>query len=186
MDRRVAKTRAILVDTMLELLRTKSFSKITVNDICDTAMVSRSTFYTHFEDKFFLLNAAIDKIIERLNHETESADIPSRPHAMLTAVYKESKLFKNIFVNDQSEELQKYFFDHCYTDLMTLLQEQKEKGRVFSEKEEVIAAFYAGGISSLLRWWIVAGFPISVDEIAKGQDRMLEPLFNMNETVLLK
>ena len=99
---------------------------------------------------------------------------------MLTAVYKESKLFKNIFVNEQSEELQKYFFDHCYTDLMILLQEKKEKGLVFSEKEEVIAAFYAGGISSLLRWWIVAGFPISVDEIAKGQDRMLKPLFDMH------
>ncbi len=180
MDRRIAKTRALLINTMLELLRTKSFAKITVNDICDMAMVSRSTFYAHFEDKFFLLNAVMDEIIERLNHETESADIPSRTHAMLTAVYKESKLFKNIFVNDQSEELQKYFFDHCYTDLMALIQEQKEKGRVFSEKEEVIAAFYAGGISSLLRWWIVAGFPISVDEIAKDQDCMLEPLFDMH------
>jgi putative transcriptional regulator len=60
-------------------LRTKSFAKITVNDICDTAMVSRSTFYTHFEDKFFLLNTAIDKIIEQLNHETETTDIPTRP-----------------------------------------------------------------------------------------------------------
>ena len=176
LDRRVAKTRTLLVNTMLELLRTKSFAKITVNDICEAAMVSRSTFYAHFEDKFCLLNTAIDEITKRLNRETETANIPNRPHAIFATVYKESKLFKNIFVNDQSEELQKYFFDHCYKDLLVLLQDQKKNGRIFSEKEEIIASFYADGISALLKWWIVSGFPVSVDEISRSQNNMMAPL----------
>lgn len=176
LDRRVAKTRTLLVNTMLELLRTKSFAKITINDICEAAMVSRSTFYAHFEDKFCLLNTAIDEITKRLNRETETANIPNRPHAIFATVYKESKLFKNIFVNDQSEELQKYFFDHCYKDLLVLLQDQKKNGRIFSEKEEIIASFYAGGISALLKWWIVSGFPVSVDEISRSQNNMMASL----------
>jgi len=178
LDRRVAKTRTLLINTMLELLRSKSFAKITVNDICDAAMVSRSTFYTHFEDKYFLLNTAIDEIIERLNREVESTDMQNNPNAMLVAIYKESKLFKNIFINDQSEELQKYFFNHCYNDLLALIQKGKEEGHTFSEKEELIATFYAGGISSLLKWWITSGFSISVDEISKSQNKMLEPLLS--------
>ncbi len=31
------------------------FSKITVDQICEKAMVHRSTFYKHFDDKFRLL-----------------------------------------------------------------------------------------------------------------------------------
>lgn len=45
-DQRVIKTRLLLINTMLDLLRNKSFVKITVNDICKTAMVRRSTFLT--------------------------------------------------------------------------------------------------------------------------------------------
>lgn len=180
LDRRVAKTRTLLVNTMLELLRSKSFAKITVNDICDAAMVSRSTFYTHFEDKYSLLNTAMDKMIERLNREIESADMAKNPNAMLAAIYKESKLFKNIFINDQSEELQKYFFSHCYNDLLALIEKKKEEGCIFTEKEELIATFYAGGISALLKWWITSGFPVSVDEISRSQNQMLKSLFFPN------
>ena len=34
-----------------ELLETQPYGKITVQDICDRAKVSRKTFYTHFHDK---------------------------------------------------------------------------------------------------------------------------------------
>lgn len=177
-DQRVIKTQLLLINTMLDLLQNKSFSKITVNDICKTAMVSRSTFYDHFEDKYILLNVAIDKIIRQLNEETERENFANRPHSMLLAIYKESKLFKNIFINDQSEELQKYFFNHCYSDLMELIQEQKQKGRLFTLNDDAIASFYAGGIASLTKWWIMSGFPISVDEMSDSQLRMLEPLLD--------
>lgn len=175
-DRRVIKTRLLLVNTMLDLLREKSFAKITVNDICEKAMISRSTFYAHFEDKYSLLNAAIDEIMRRLNAETESDNFADRPRSMLLAIYKESKLFKNIFVNDQSEELQKYFFDHCYRDLMALIQNRKQNGHILDLNDGAIASFYAGGVASLTRWWIISGFPISVDEMSDSQIRMLEPL----------
>lgn len=174
-DQRVLKTRRLLINTMLDLLRNKSFAKITVNDICKIAMVSRSTFYDHFEDKYFLLNVAIDEIMRQLE-ETVGENFANRPHGMLLAIYKESKLFKNIFINDQSEELQKYFFNHCYSDLMALIREQKQKGRLFTLSDEAIASFYAGGIASLTKWWIVSGFPVSVDEMSDSQQRMLEPL----------
>lgn len=177
-DQRVIKTQLLLINTMLDLLRNKSFAKITVNDICKTAMVSRSTFYDHFEDKYILLNVAIDKIIRQLNEETERENFANRPHSMLLAIYKESKLFKNIFINDQSEELQKYFFNHCYSDLIELIQEQKQKGRLFTLNDDAIASFYAGGIASLTKWWIMSGFPISVDEMSDSQLRMLEPLLD--------
>jgi AcrR family transcriptional regulator len=43
-DKRVTKTQKLLVDTMLDLLQQKSFSKISVNVICEKAMVSHPLF----------------------------------------------------------------------------------------------------------------------------------------------
>ena len=73
-DRRVVKTRMHMIQTTLELLRKNSFSKISVSDICEEAMISRSTFYTHFEDKFALLDACMEQIGQKLLHDTEAAD----------------------------------------------------------------------------------------------------------------
>lgn len=92
-DRRVAKTRMHMIQTTLELLRNNSFSKISVSDICEEAMISRSTFYTHFEDKFALLDACMKQIEQKLLHDTESADPRSRHNAMITAIEADARLF---------------------------------------------------------------------------------------------
>lgn len=108
-DRRIAKTRMHMIQTTLELLRNNSFSKISVSDICEEAMISRSTFYTHFEDKFALLDACMEQIEQKLLHDTESADPRSRHNAMITTIEADARLFRNIFINGRTEELQTFF-----------------------------------------------------------------------------
>ena len=108
-DRRVVKTRMHMIQTTLELLRKNSFSKISVSDICEEAMISRSTFYTHFEDKFALLDACMEQIGQKLLHDTEAADPRSRHNAMITAIEADARLFRNIFINGKTEEVQTIF-----------------------------------------------------------------------------
>jgi len=42
------------MNAVLKLLNRRNFEKITVNDICEEALVSRATFYAHFNDKYDL------------------------------------------------------------------------------------------------------------------------------------
>lgn len=55
-DLRVKKTIRDIQNGFIEVLETKSFEKITVNDICNASLIGRSTFYHHYQDKYDLLD----------------------------------------------------------------------------------------------------------------------------------
>jgi len=58
-DIRIAKTYAALISSYEELIKQKPFTSVTVAELCRSAMVSRQSFYSHFDDahefgKFYL------------------------------------------------------------------------------------------------------------------------------------
>jgi AcrR family transcriptional regulator len=55
-DPRVKRTRKLLVDAFFALLAEKGFQAISVQDIAERSTVNRATFYTHFEDKYALMD----------------------------------------------------------------------------------------------------------------------------------
>jgi AcrR family transcriptional regulator len=58
LDPRTKRTRELLLQAFMQLLLTKSFDSITVQEIADQATVNRATFYAHFDDKYALLDYA--------------------------------------------------------------------------------------------------------------------------------
>ncbi|WP_277408505.1 TetR/AcrR family transcriptional regulator [Lacrimispora xylanisolvens] len=62
MDRRIKKTRQLIMDTFIDLLSEKEFEKITINDIAERADINRGTVYLHYMDKYDLLDKCIEKI----------------------------------------------------------------------------------------------------------------------------
>lgn len=61
-DLRQRRTRKLLADALLSLLEERPLSEISVVDICQRAMVHRTTFYAHFDDKLALLRYAVDEL----------------------------------------------------------------------------------------------------------------------------
>ena len=58
-DIRIKRSKYELNAALYKLLKEKSFSKITVIDICETANINRMTFYNHYQDKYDLFNESI-------------------------------------------------------------------------------------------------------------------------------
>ena len=61
-DLRTTRTYLLLKNALLELLSKQSFDTIKVNDICNLAMVHRTTFYSHFSDKYELLDYCVNDL----------------------------------------------------------------------------------------------------------------------------
>lgn len=66
-DRRSLRTRQLLMGAMVELMRTKRYDAITVQEITEQANVGRSTFYAHFTDKDDLLVDGVRRMLITLD-----------------------------------------------------------------------------------------------------------------------
>lgn len=56
-DRRVLRSRRMLIDSLGRLLRKRDFNELSVQEIVDEADLTRATFYLHYPDKGSLLQA---------------------------------------------------------------------------------------------------------------------------------
>ncbi|WP_166626346.1 TetR/AcrR family transcriptional regulator [Jeotgalicoccus sp. S0W5] len=67
-DLRVQKTLRAIDQAMVELLKEKSFENITIQDISQTAMINRGTFYTYYKDKYEVIESYQAKMIDDIDH----------------------------------------------------------------------------------------------------------------------
>jgi AcrR family transcriptional regulator len=72
-DRRAARTRAMLQEAHVALIMKKGYEAITIQDICDTANVGRSTFYAHYKSKDDLRRSSFEHLRKLLVDQQRDA-----------------------------------------------------------------------------------------------------------------
>ncbi|QKX08704.1 TetR/AcrR family transcriptional regulator [Lactiplantibacillus plantarum] len=71
-DKRVLKTDYLIKKTFLALLNQKEIDQITIKSICDKALISKSTFYDHYTDKYTLLDTLVSEYAQNFESEIHS------------------------------------------------------------------------------------------------------------------
>jgi AcrR family transcriptional regulator len=87
-DPRIRRTRQLLQDALHNLMQTKAFDEISVQDISEAATVNRATFYDHYTDKYSLCDATIAGGFHRLLHQRNvqfDGTCPSAASAVILA-----------------------------------------------------------------------------------------------------
>ncbi len=172
MDRRTQKTRRALLLAMSELLETKRFNNITVQEIIDQANVGRSTFYAHFETKDDLLDALIEDIFAmlgggiRVSYEKDSVSTRQLPARELFAhVGDHHRLILGLMRAEHADALQDrikaYWSDR-------ILEAMKARGVSRTSRGvpvEIYAYQTASTLVSLLIWWLKNQMPYSPEQM---------------------
>ncbi|PCS06156.1 TetR family transcriptional regulator [Lactococcus piscium] len=164
-DLRVKRTNKLITQAFIKLLGSKTFDKITINDISDEAMINRATFYSHFKDKFDLFENIIDKflgdfadVLDTENLVEENAINVKKIEGALTKFYD--------FVNE-NPDLAKIFITHSNKEilskrLLTILSERYseifDSLDVRNEDLKIPTDFVVSYITSIfigtVNWWI--------------------------------
>jgi len=168
-DRRSQRTRHLLSAALVELIREKDYSTITVSDIIDRANVGRSTFYAHYRDKDDLFVGELDRVIEVLSqHIPNQEEIPFFPSlGLFRHVGEEYELYKSLLWGSGIDLLIK----HLQKSLSKRIEQGfQESGKEINIPLPILASFIAGSFLTLLKWWLenkMIYSPEEMDEIFK-------------------
>lgn len=75
------RSKSMIRSAFMELLREKSFEKISVTDIVSRANINRSTFYAHYPDMIGLLDEIQSEILARAQQIFQETDYSEVYHA---------------------------------------------------------------------------------------------------------
>jgi AcrR family transcriptional regulator len=172
-DRRIQRTRQMLFEALLSLVREKGFEALTVQDIIDRANVGRSTFYAHFVDKEDLLVQGMDPFSASLRERQRKA-LRSAPSSYERAFSFSLELFAHAeghrdvvraMVGKQSAAILQRHFQRTQLELV------REEVRSLAPKgesdavTEAVSQHVAGGLYALLAWWIDGRARLKVEEV---------------------
>ena len=173
-DRRVQRTRQLLLDALLSLIREKGFEALSVQDIIDRANVGRATFYAHFDNKEDLLvsgleafRAAIKEHQRKLVQKATGSD--ERAFLFSHEVFAHANAHRDVFrpmVGKHSGTVVQRLFQKILVELVREdLKRIGSHGGHASMPAEAVVQFIAAGLWGLLSWWLDAKRGLSVDEV---------------------
>lgn len=185
MDRRQQKTRDAIFDAFSELLSQKSFNKITVQEIIDTANVGRTTFYAHFETKDDLLREMCTEIFDHVFSDTLQAEnthdfslVTEKPDALITHIlYHLRDNKKNILgiLSCESGELFLRFFRQYLNKSLAsrMIGTGASKGDI---PKDFLINHISGSFVNMVQWWIKNSLKQSPEEMAKYFSAVIFPI----------
>lgn len=171
-DQRIVRTQKAIITAFYELLATKNIADISVKEICDKADVNRGTFYTHFEDKYHLLDYCIyelmkdvDVAITKANNDKNIIDYYEEVFEHVVDFFiKKKSLAKSILAQSSSlilDDVRK----HLTTNAEKKIRESIASGVKYCVPVEFLTQFFVGGVISAVRAWIFNELDMSKNEI---------------------
>lgn len=185
MDLRIQKTYMALTNTFIKLLEEKRFEDITVNELCDRAMVRRATFYKHFGDKYEFFTFFIREIQAEFDREIAgSLEISAPIDFYITIVCRVMKFFKekdrlvqSVLKSGCFPALLRILSEQVEFDILQKLKEDVEKGCKLIADPEVMAHFFTGAILETLQWWLTHKKPMPQESIEEQLQSMMRAVY---------
>ena len=165
-DIRIIRTKKAIENAFIEILSEKSFTKITIEEICKKANVNRMSFYNHYEDKYDLLNVIITNVKETLigiflaevgTEFTEERVINILMETTENIIDFGTKNINFIYMlfSDEDNSLAQYIiYNSLESSTLELLKKLKDFYNLDDNKLPLMASYLTGGGTNMIINWI--------------------------------
>ncbi|RWI36100.1 TetR/AcrR family transcriptional regulator [Mesorhizobium sp.] len=173
-DRRVARTRAMLQDALISLIPKKGYEAITVEDICDAANVGRSTFYAHYTSKDDLKRSGLEHLRKALvARQKEALAIPGaakdQSFGFSLTMFEHARDHIDHYralVGSRGGALALGTIRQILSDLVRdELAETGKKDFPDAIPRELVVQYVVGAYMAVLTWWLDGGAKLPPDRI---------------------
>lgn len=154
LDSRIKKTVKLVYDAMYKLLSFRRFNQLTVNELCETAQISRATFYVHFVDKYDLLKIWLKGIMTDAYNNSKNISVNNTEEYINAFINENKKIIENVFLEADSETIQILFeVLSSFTNINTRKDTKTDPEYI------VLTNLYIGGMIRYLQWHAENKFP---------------------------
>ncbi len=183
---KVAKTKELIKETLLDLIEEKGFESISVRDITLKAGLNRGTFYLHYRDKFDLLEKSQNEVLEGLQdrlkfvrpkelNEFYSIDMVYPPILNVFHYLKENQRFVKILISTKGDpafpkKMKEYIKETIYEKLVDIIENE----HIIDIPHEYATAFISSAFFGLMEQWLEKEKPITPEEMAIMHMKLLK------------
>lgn len=189
-DKRVIRTKALLIRSLSALMKQKNIKDITVKELCEYADINRGTFYLHYKDIYDMLDSIeqelSDKflqIFQKYNSETNE----DFPYPLFLEIFKlvddNAELFR-VLIGPNGDisfimKIFKLYNTHCLQSEFNKLSPQ------FSMNQVYYSNFILYGCVGLIEQWLSRDTKESPEKMAELITKLVSTgvlsLFNMSD-----
>lgn len=175
-DRRAARTRALLLQALPALMAERGFERLTIQNIIDRAGVGRATFYAHFENKEELLAASVGSLRAWLEAMRERA--PAQPFAFMLPFFDHLASHRAIYrttFERESEVSVERLIRAMMRELVRAELTAKRTPRQDDAAIELATQFVVSTFWSVTVWWMGGGGVLRPAEVNGLFLRLAQP-----------
>lgn len=184
-DLRVTKTYTALVNSFWKLIKRKQFSEITINELCEKAMIQSQTFYKHFTDKYDFLVFVILQKEKEYSRKMESQNkylnvidyYIGLLEALLNLIDSNENLVTNLDVDNRIIVMMKNTLNDLAVRIKSYFDKDIEAGYQFPADSEIMTQFFVGAISQIVFWWFLNRKYVSKEEMLKRVSPIIENFY---------
>ena len=170
--RSAVRSRKLIRRAFMDLLKEKSFEKITVTDIVNLAEINRSTFYAHYPDVLGLIEEIQIEVVDYMQNVLGGIDFKDflqNPKPVLNEIVK---------MTEENNELYRLLADSNIavkqlTSIKNILIERTLKSIEIPDIEgesfekEFVVRFFTGGVVDIYLEWLSGEIDCTIDEITE-------------------
>ena len=178
-DRRSRRSQKLLKKGLLELMREKKFSAISVRDVTERADMNRGTFYLHYPDTTSLLQSVETDMLAEAQilideHVAEfEAGGSLRPvfKPILDYIVEHRPEFEALFANNSTSNFTDRLQNLIHRNGVSLVQ-AKFHG-VSSSQMDFLISFIGYGLIGLIKTWFDQDMVIPREDLVQLADRLV-------------
>lgn len=161
------RTRRQIIQSFIHVLQTKRFSSITIKDICDDALIHRTTFYRYYEDKYSQLRDFIYHLSEEIISRNKKSNTDTF-RFLVDYVEDHFVLFENTLLGSEGH----IFFKSMVKIASDIMREHSKTGddpistKINQSKyPDVMCELYAVAFMTILQNWVSKEYNYEKEEL---------------------
>lgn len=175
-DLRVVKTLKQIDQALLESLSEMPFEKITVDQLCQTAIINRSTFYKYYKSKYDLMEQYLKRTLNEFQKQMNVAFINASPENIhhliyqknfekaLQFIYKHKKEYRILWTIPTEYGVFSEMVQVIHDNILDKLCAESEVGSP-DLYADLYARLFASDMMTLVRWWFRYEETVTIKEV---------------------